>query len=319
LLPFLWNQFLGLIITVIGTFIFCIIYIKIRNLMKNLYFNSPDFLEQKNNITSTIKEFNDIAEYAKSIPNNNCFKAKKVIGEHIHLASFENTSRYNYRRDRNIRTYNNDKVYPASLYIVKRSSEEPIKYLCKYFDIEASEESLKQLEEISENISRIENTLGNLKNRLENIKNNVQVPKYIIKYYEQDLIQHLEVNVPDINIEYTRYVFEYVSNSGNSSQRTTITFNNETVEAVCQYLLEQIQYNKSIQAQRSLMTNRLRNYIKERDNYTCQICGASTKEQSLLLLEIDHIIPISKGGLSTRDNLQTLCWKCNRSKSNKIL
>ena len=142
--------------------------------MKNLYFNSPDFLEQKNNITSTIKEFNDIAEYAKSIPNNNCFKAKKVIGEHIHLASFENTSRYNYRRDRNIRTYNNDKVYPASLlYIVKRSSEEPIKYLCKYFDIEASEESLKQLEEISENISRIENTLGNLKNRLENIKNNV--------------------------------------------------------------------------------------------------------------------------------------------------
>ena len=150
--------------------------------MKNLYFNSPDFLEQKNNITSTIKEFNDIAEYAKSIPNNNCFKAKKVIGEHIHLASFENTSRYNYRRDRNIRTYNNDKVYPASLYIVKRSSEEPIKYLCKYFDIEASEKSLKQLEEISENISRIENTLGNLKDRLENIKNNVQAPKYIIKY-----------------------------------------------------------------------------------------------------------------------------------------
>ncbi|WP_256948040.1 HNH endonuclease [Streptococcus pneumoniae] len=31
------------------------------------------------------------------------------------------------------------------------------------------------------------------------------------------------------------------------------------------------------------------------------------------------MVPVSKGGLSTPDNLQTLCWKCNRSKSNKIL
>ncbi|RAE55164.1 HNH endonuclease, partial [Burkholderia multivorans] len=36
-----------------------------------------------------------------------------------------------------------------------------------------------------------------------------------------------------------------------------------------------------------------------------------------LLLEVDHIKPISKGGLSEIENLQTLCWRCNRSKSNK--
>ena len=38
-----------------------------------------------------------------------------------------------------------------------------------------------------------------------------------------------------------------------------------------------------------------------------------------LLLEIDHIIPISKGGCTVEENLQTLCWKCNRAKSNKIV
>ena len=38
-----------------------------------------------------------------------------------------------------------------------------------------------------------------------------------------------------------------------------------------------------------------------------------------LLLEVDHIIPISKGGKTEPDNLQTLCWKCNRTKSNKII
>ena len=34
---------------------------------------------------------------------------------------------------------------------------------------------------------------------------------------------------------------------------------------------------------------------------------------------MDHIVPVSKGGCTVEDNLQTLCWKCNRAKSNKIL
>lgn len=37
------------------------------------------------------------------------------------------------------------------------------------------------------------------------------------------------------------------------------------------------------------------------------------------LLEIDHIIPVSKGGRTAEENLQTLCWKCNRAKSDKIM
>ena len=82
---------------------------------------------------------------------------------------------------------------------------------------------------------------------------------------------------------------------------------------------ENVKYKKSAQAQRALMTSRLREYIKSRDDFTCQNCGASIHEQSLLLLEVDHIIPISKGGLSTEDNLQTLCWKCNRTKSNRLI
>ena len=38
-----------------------------------------------------------------------------------------------------------------------------------------------------------------------------------------------------------------------------------------------------------------------------------------MLLEIDHIIPLSKGGQTTENNLQTLCWKCNRNKGSKII
>jgi len=106
---------------------------------------------------------------------------------------------------------------------------------------------------------------------------------------------------------------------GNSSQRTTIKLDDLTIEALIEYIDDNIKRSKTAKAQRSLMTKKLREFIKRRDNYTCQNCYASVAQQNLLLLEVDHIIPISKGGLSTKDNLQTLCWKCNRTKSNKII
>ena len=67
------------------------------------------------------------------------------------------------------------------------------------------------------------------------------------------------------------------------------------------------------------MTQQLRKRIKERDNYTCRYCHNSISKEPNLLLEIDHIIPLSKGGKTEERNLQTLCWKCNRSKGNKII
>lgn len=68
--------------------------------------------------------------------------------------------------------------------------------------------------------------------------------------------------------------------------------------------------------QRKLMTQELRNKIKERDNYTCQICGKYMPDE--VGLHIDHIVPISKGGKTVEQNLQVLCDKCNLRKSNRV-
>ena len=53
-------------------------------------------------------------------------------------------------------------------------------------------------------------------------------------------------------------------------------------------------------------------YILERDNYTCQYCG-----KDVGTLEVDHVIPRCKGGLSTEDNLVCACFTCNRSKGGR--
>ncbi len=46
----------------------------------------------------------------------------------------------------------------------------------------------------------------------------------------------------------------------------------------------------------------------------CCLCGATLYERPL---DVDHIIPRSRGGKTELSNLQTLCSKCNRSKRNK--
>lgn len=61
---------------------------------------------------------------------------------------------------------------------------------------------------------------------------------------------------------------------------------------------------------------RLRIKVLFRDRFTCQYCGASPAITAGVELHVDHIVPWSKGGETTLENLQTLCSKCNLGKSN---
>jgi len=62
----------------------------------------------------------------------------------------------------------------------------------------------------------------------------------------------------------------------------------------------------------SYIPDHVRSEVYARDGGRCVICGAQD------YLEFDHIIPRSKGGASTVNNLQLLCRKCNSEKSDRI-
>lgn len=55
----------------------------------------------------------------------------------------------------------------------------------------------------------------------------------------------------------------------------------------------------------------LRGEVFRRDAHICRYCGISGDR---VKLHCDHVVPVSKGGLSTLENLVTACAHCNVSK-----
>ena len=75
-------------------------------------------------------------------------------------------------------------------------------------------------------------------------------------------------------------------------------------------ILSLILFSVSGSGQSRYISQTTKKVVYSRDEGTCQCCGGYE------YLEYDHISPFSCGGSSDVSNIQLLCRKCNRSKSN---
>ena len=66
------------------------------------------------------------------------------------------------------------------------------------------------------------------------------------------------------------------------------------------------QQQKSDRQKRSYVSSKIRTAVLERDHHRCLACGSQDN------LTVAHITPISRGGNSEIDNLQTLCVSCGK-------
>lgn len=69
-------------------------------------------------------------------------------------------------------------------------------------------------------------------------------------------------------------------------------------------------------AKRKNLSNTIRFEVFKRDSFTCQYCGRMAPD---VVLEVDHIHPVSKGGDNDILNLITSCMECNRGKGARKL
>ncbi len=280
------------------------------------YYESPSFFKIKETcevLMSTQREFNEyITEKAQSI--------SKLFGTRVVRNETINNDEYNY-----IRPYKKT-ITPftaeVSATVFSSAENNPLEYVVKYFypNKKLYPEQIQKLHRLVEELE----TLRDAKQIIENYKVEYQqylgdVPDYIMENDESGFYSRLGFANVDESVLTVEYKFAYTSGGGMAQRSFTVPMTEENIVELIKVLESKLTAKAFAKEQRALMTKKLREYIKKRDNFTCCNCGNSTYKEPNLLLEIDHIIPVAKGGCTVEDNLQTLCWKCNRAKSDKIL
>ena len=109
---------------------------------------------------------------------------------------------------------------------------------------------------------------------------------------------------------------DYISSKGRSYWYKDEFYTFKEILNFVKIVKQHKEYMQSTKYQRSILSDSLRYDVLKRDNFTCKICGASFLNDGVKL-EVDHIFPISKGGKTEMNNLQTLCERCNRGKRDK--
>ena len=301
-----WPLFLIALLIVVGYKIY-----------EHQYFKSDRFLMIKDRIQAHIQDCNELNRHIEELKDTALVANRIDYGE----AEYHDNSRWKVKRDALKSTKYAPYVYNCSRTVCDNARREPFKYVCKYFGITADEPTLDKFENILNNFSAAEDGKVALKAERESLMDSIssEIPALIKRFSSKKLESNLGFDPVDFSTVYfPKYVFKYVSAGGNTSTSYDITMDIDNLNRFIVYLSEKVKFKKSAAGQRALMTSKLRQQIKERDHFTCKSCGVSTADEPHLLLEIDHIIPVAKGGLTTEDNLQTLCWKCNRSKGAKV-
>lgn len=281
------------------------------------YFRSNRFIKIKDSISEHTKNCNDLNHYIRELKCSYVNIKSYDLGQ----SDMIDSSNYNFKRTEWSKDIRSNRIHHCSASVCKNASSQPIKYFCKYFDVEKNEESLSNFERILNDFTSVEQGKILLKKERDLILVSISksIPSLVLFCSKNRLFNKLGFEVIDLSDLYMPvFTFQYVSAGGNSSSNCDIKLNIENLNKLISYLNDFIKWRKSIAGQRALMTSKLRDTIKERDNYTCCNCNLSIKDEQNLLLEIDHIIPLSKGGITSKNNLQTLCWRCNRSKGAKL-
>lgn len=284
---------------------------------ETVYFKGKKFKALKERIQKHVEECNNLNQHIEELKVTHLGNNQTDQG----TASYHDASKWAFKREKLKEQKYAPNVYNCSRSVCDGARKKPFVYLCKYFGFKADEQTLEEFETILNNFEAVADGRSALQSEKETILGSIyaEVPFLIKKLRKTKLEKELGFEPVDLSeAYYPKYVFKYISAGGNSATECEIIMDIDNLNGFVKFLSEKIKFNKSVAGQRALMTSSLRQKIKERDEFTCKQCGISLEQEPHLLLEIDHIIPVSKGGLTTEDNLQTLCWRCNRSKGSKV-
>ena len=104
----------------------------------------------------------------------------------------------------------------------------------------------------------------------------------------------------------------YPSSSEAISAARSYLINRKACDEALQALTEAWAEFKAKSPKRDGLSLKLRFEVLRSNGYRCQLCGATAGDGARL--EVDHKVPVAKGGTDDPENLWTLCFGCNRGK-----
>lgn len=126
--------------------------------------------------------------------------------------------------------------------------------------------------------------------------------KFHSKKYRNDVINDIESN-PDIKIKVKDFYRSFVD----FACLERVYYEADIANELEEYMKRKRMYNTNVKKWQEIQRT-----VFKRDNYTCVYCGKIGGK-----LEVDHVIPFSKGGGDDLSNLVTSCRHCNRQKHDK--
>lgn len=134
--------------------------------------------------------------------------------------------------------------------------------------------------------------------------------QWMEKRMVQDAIHRNRPVIPSFQV-----CFTYNSPQGRNRYSKEVSFSLSAILEYSERAIAAEKHKQSASYQRSLMSSSLRYDIMKRDGFRCVLCGRDRSDG--VKLHVDHIIPVSKGGLTQPQNLRTLCDSCNLGKRDK--
>lgn len=187
-----------------------------------IYFRSKKFNRIKESISEHINNCNELNHYIEELK-----------GSYVNIESYNygtgkmtDNSIYNFKRKEWSNVIQSNQIHHCSATVCKNASDQPIKYLCKYFNIENTEGSLSKFEKVLNDFTSVEQGKDLIKKERESILSSISVPFLIQQFSKEKLIRKLGFETVDISDTFfPTFTFQYVSAGGNSSSRCDIKLN----------------------------------------------------------------------------------------------
>ena len=237
--------------------VFGAIHIYYEHLWIEFYIDSEEFKAAKQKIEDFVGECNDLNDHIRDLKS---FQ-DSIQSETKNIGTLRDTSDYNFKRNSWKDRMSGSQVHNCSKTIVSNAQNDPFKYLCKYFGIKTSEQTLTDFEGMLNDFSAAEEGAYYLDEKREDLVSSIvhdldrriQEPRYRYRLEKElgfDPVAFDELSFPT-------YSFQYVSAGGNSSMSYDIEMDTDVTEEFVSYLSDKVKFRKSVAGRRALMTKAL--------------------------------------------------------------